>query len=300
MEIITPLDLSSEEESLVDMHSVLNVLNIVVLEILEIGNLLDSPSESDLLIEQVQVAANLLKDKEKAYRLVADINGYLTQLETALDDLESKNEPKVTDSVHKHRENLRNIFKVIRVRALEIQSRADSSDVWIEHSIPDLKARFEQFLQAVEKNSHGSYRIVHNLANKDDRDYLINFELTSELGDTLLMPIVFQDVMRDLLANARKYTSPGGRVSGGLHYGDRNLRYVVEDSGMGIPKDEISKVVTFGYRGKNVRDRPTRGGGFGLTKAYSITRKHNGRMGICSSPKGTRVEILIPIPNSSD
>lgn len=297
MEINIPLELSSEEESLVDMHSVLNVLNVVTLEIFEIGQILDVADDAEQLMEEVQIAAELLKDREKAYRLVSDIDGYISNLESKLDEFELRKGAFITKSVKKHRENLRNVFTVIRVRASEIQSRFGNSETWVEHSIRELKARFDQFLQAVEKNSHGSYRIVRNLANKMDRDYLVNFELTSEAGDRLEMPIVFQDVMRDLLANARKYTSPGGRISGGLHYGNGSLRYVVEDGGIGIPKDEIENVVKFGFRGSNVQNRPTRGGGFGLTKAYSVTRQHGGRMWIESSPKGTRVEILIPIPN---
>ncbi|MFP4637996.1 MAG: hypothetical protein ACLFM6_06090, partial [Spirochaetaceae bacterium] len=41
--------------------------------------------------------------------------------------------------------------------------------------------------------------------------------------------------------------------------------------------------------------RPTRGGGFGLTKAFYVTRSLGGRMAIESEPDvGTRIEIEIP------
>lgn len=296
MEIITPLNLSPEEESLVDMHSVLNVLNVVVLEIVEIGDLLDASNETDPLILKVRSAADALSDQRKAHKIVSEIDGYVAEIEAALDHLETERRGEATEQFKKHRDNLKNVFQVIRIRATEIQARVESNNQWVQHSIPELKKCFEQFLQAVERNSHGGYRIVQNLADKEDNDYLINFELTSEQGDTLLMPIIFHDVMRDVLANARKYTVPGGRVSGGLHMGQNKLRFVVEDSGIGIPEDEIANVVKFGYRGSNVQDRPTRGGGFGLTKAYATTRKHNGRMWIESSPQGTRIEIQIPLP----
>ncbi|MDQ8205301.1 ATP-binding protein [Pelagicoccus sp. SDUM812003] len=296
MEISVPLILSPEEESLVDMHSVLNVLNVVNFEILEIGVLLDASDEADLLMDEVADAAEMLKNPTQSKLLVAGIEGFVGRLEAALDAIELQRGQHGIAQVKARRENLRNIFRVIQVRAGEIQSRFEAKRAWVEHDISDLKSRFDQFLQAVEKNSHGGYRIVRNLADKHDRDYLINFELTSEEGESLWMPIVFQDVMRDILANARKYTRPGGKINGGLHFGGGSLRYVVEDTGIGISPDEIEDVIRFGYRGANVSSRPTRGGGFGLTKAYWVTRQHNGRMWIDSSPDGTRVEIKLPVP----
>ncbi|MFP4244276.1 MAG: sensor histidine kinase, partial [Ectothiorhodospira sp.] len=108
-------------------------------------------------------------------------------------------------------------------------------------------------------------------------------------------PAVFQDVIRDLLANARKYTPPGGRILAGLKDTGSELRFVVEDSGMGIPEHQIQQVVDFGFRADNVRDRRTQGGGFGLTKAYWVTRRCGGRMWIDSAlGLGTRIRIQLP------
>jgi signal transduction histidine kinase len=45
------------------------------------------------------------------------------------------------------------------------------------------------------------------------------------------MPAVFQDVVRDLIANARKYTPPGGKIIAGLYQDDEELRFVVADTG---------------------------------------------------------------------
>ena len=63
----------------------------------------------------------------------------------------------------------------------------------------------------------------------------------------------------------------------------------------------VERLVLFGKRAANVSHRVTRGGGFGLTKAYYITRRYHGRMWIDSETgkdgsKGTRIEIRIPNP----
>jgi signal transduction histidine kinase len=66
---------------------------------------------------------------------------------------------------------------------------------------------------------------------------------------------------------------------------------------MGIPEEEVERVVELGYRATNARSRDSWGGGFGLTKAYSVARALGGRLWIDSEPgRGTRVTVRIPVP----
>jgi signal transduction histidine kinase len=75
------------------------------------------------------------------------------------------------------------------------------------------------------------------------------------------------------------------------------LRFIVEDNGMGIPKNEIDRIFDYGYRATNVRHLPTMGGGFGLTKALYITVQLNGDLWIESEEDaGTKITIEIPVP----
>lgn len=301
MEITTLLVLSEEESSLLDMHSVLNVLNCINYELLLLSEQVEKKEELLALMEDVADAGDLLRDPVQAMALVTGIENTIQRIELVLDraiqDLDEKNYP----FVHSHRENLANIYAIIRIRAREIVARHRSPDAWVNHSIAELKGKFVDFLAAVEQNSHGRYRIVRNLAAQGQSDYLIQFEITSTQGDSLSMPIIFQDVMRDLLANARKYTPLGGHIQGGLHADQDGLRFILQDNGIGIPKEAIQDVVLFGKRAGNVADRVTRGGGFGLTKAYYVTRRYRGRMWIESAiqeegGEGTRIEIRIPYP----
>ncbi|MCA1803493.1 MAG: ATP-binding protein, partial [Rhodothermaceae bacterium] len=114
------------------------------------------------------------------------------------------------------------------------------------------------------------------------------------------MIMMLKDVMRDLMANARKYTPPGGKIDIGVSMKQNVLRFVIEDSGIGIPQNQIEKVVEFGYRASNVKDTyKTMGGGFGLTKAYFFTKKNDGRLWIESREGlGTKISIEIPVPES--
>lgn len=109
------------------------------------------------------------------------------------------------------------------------------------------------------------------------------------------MPPVLCDVMRDLLANARKYTPPGGTIIAAMYQEPKWLHLAVADTGRGIPPDEIAAVAQFGKRASNVEDVRTFGGGFGLTKAFLVTKQFGGRFWIQSElGVGTRIRLQIP------
>jgi signal transduction histidine kinase len=152
---------------------------------------------------------------------------------------------------------------------------------------------------AIERNSHGRYRILYNAALQQPSDYYVDFKIETDLDGKFRMPPVLQDVMRDLIANARKYTAPGGHITAALHAGTDGLRFVVHDDGRGIPHDEIKEVVGFGKRASNVGEVRSMGGAFGLTKAFLVTKQFGGRFWIASKlGRGTRVRLWIPPPGA--
>jgi signal transduction histidine kinase len=299
MEIKHDVNITLEEESLLDMHSVLNVMNVIVLEISNISDETNSPEALDRLMDQTIDAADQLRNPREAHAIVERIADYISDvretIDAAIKESGQTSNAQVTESV----ENLESIFSILRVRAREILARHENPDAWVIHDIAQLRENFTNMFQAIEQNSHGGYRIVNNVAEHQEGSYLVNFEITSTSPPTIEMPAIFQDVMRDLIANARKYTSPGGRIDAGLYNSGTELRFIVQDTGVGIPEAELKQVTDFGARGSNVLHRKTRGGGFGLTKAYYVTRKFGGRMWIDSStavPTGTRLEICLPVP----
>ena len=299
MELRLNSALSVDEATLLDMHSVLNVMNVIVYELMSLGDALKGCPEIDALTDATVAIAATLREPKEAYRQVANVDGYITRVRHEL-SVVFRERGVVGSSWYRDRmTNLESIFTVLTVRAAELTARHADPDAWVTFSIADLKESLWTVFRAIEKNSRGGYRIVNNLARHEEGDYLVHLDITSPWRDQIHMPAVFQDVMRDLLANARKYTKPGGTITAGLHCSDTELRFVVADTGRGIPPDEIQSVVGFGKRGSNTKDRPTRGAGIGLTKAHYVTRKFGGRMFIDSTGvpgSGTRIEIRLPQP----
>lgn len=299
MEITANFDLSREEENLLDMHSVLNILNVITYELVELSSALDEPEPLENAIDSVTAIAEQLTDRKEALNQIDNVEAFISRIRSALGEVKTGRRDGELENLQRTEINLDSIFSVLRVRAREIAARAEDPHAWVYHDIEELKMNFFQVFKAIELNSNGAYHIVGNIARYEEGDYYLTLQIDSVSGSSIYMPAVFQDVIRDLIANARKYTPPGGEIIAGLYQSEDYLRFVVADTGKGIPEQEIEKAIRFGFRGSNVKDRPTRGGGFGLTKAYYVTKRNSGRMTIDKrEPTGTRIEITIPLPGT--
>lgn len=289
-------DFSPQEISLLNMHSVCNVLNVVQFELLRISQELGDIKALDQQAYAVRDLVKLMEHPDKAIGVVRQVEAFEDQvlelLESSIPEAE-----KTSDLVLGTLNNLKGIFQILTVRAKEIDARWDNPMRWVKFDADQLKQNFVDVFRAISANSHGAYHIVFNLAAHEEGDYLVNLEIDAKEGDDIWMPMIFQDVMRDLMANARKYTPPGGTISAGLYLDDQSLSFVVQDNGMGIPSADLQKVVQFGYRADNAKGRPTMGGGFGLSKAYYVTQLFGGTMEIdspISDGRGTRIKLKLP------
>lgn len=289
--------LKPNERSLLETHSVLNVFNVLRGELALIGILI--AADDTLLKESLELCDQLTADLQDRTASLADAREVETHAAAVLGEVYQalaaqpalRHHPEIIESLA----NLESVFAILRVRERELLARAQAPDRWEEFSIERLKLNFYEAFAAVEKNSRGRYRIVYNAALQAPPDYYFDFKLESADGDRLRMPAIFQDVMRDLILNSRKYTHLGGRITAALYEDAELLRLVVEDTGRGIPPDELATVVQFGKRASNVGDVRTMGGGFGLTKAFYVAKQFNGRFWIASElGVGTRIRIHVP------
>ncbi len=77
------------------------------------------------------------------------------------------------------------------------------------------------------------------------------------------------------------------------------LRLDVRDYGPGIPKDEQGSVFERFYRAKDIRLKPVRGSGIGLSLVKNIVLAHRGSIEIESDvDNGCAFRILLPITGS--
>ncbi|UCD37623.1 MAG: sensor histidine kinase [Fidelibacterota bacterium] len=296
IEITRDLSLSPEQTSLLDMHSFLNVMNVLISQFYQIGNFLGDRKLLKGSIEHCKEIIAAFSDPAHTLEHLGDVE---SSKEMIRDDikgaLDTRPDLRAAEELREYTTNIESIFAVLDVRVREILARAQQPDLWIRYQISDLTNNFINLFTAIERNARGRYHIVYNIASKHSLDYFVSFQISSIEGETIYIPAVFQDVMRDLIMNARKYTDLGGDIIAGLDDDGEQLCFVVEDTGRGIPGDQIEQVVDYGVRARNVMDKETKGGGFGLTKAYFVTKQFGGRMWIESDEdEGTIITITIP------
>jgi signal transduction histidine kinase len=299
LEITDLPPLKPTERSLLNQHSLLNIFNVLRGELTLIG--LEVAGDDALLRAALHTCDRLIRGLRDPELAIADARALEQHIAAIMRDVSATlaEHPDKQDNaeIRESLANLDSVFAILRTRARELLARAEHPEQWAEFNVADLYRDFMGAFAAIEKNSHGRYRILYNAALQEAPDYYVDFKIESVDAPSLWMPAVFQDVMRDLIANARKYTAPGGRITAALHAGHDALRFCVEDTGRGIPGNEIAHVVEFGHRASNVADVRTMGGGFGLTKAFFVTKQFNGRFWIGSQlGAGTRIRILLPRP----
>lgn len=102
-------------------------------------------------------------------------------------------------------------------------------------------------------------------------------------------------VITNLLSNAIKYSPYGGHIHLEVKQEETNTFIIVEDNGIGIPKDELPLVFERFYRTDKSRNRKTGGAGIGLTIVKSIVSAHHGIISIESEEnKGSRFTVTLP------
>ena len=85
-------------------------------------------------------------------------------------------------------------------------------------------------------------------------------------------------VLLNLLSNALHYTPFEGRITVAARQVAGQVQVSVQDTGEGIPADELSLVFERFYRTDRARSRDTGGSGLGLTIARSLVEAHGGRI----------------------
>jgi len=103
-------------------------------------------------------------------------------------------------------------------------------------------------------------------------------------------------IFLNVLDNAVKFTPEGGTVKVRLYTdGMKNLNVDVEDTGPGIPKEDIPRLGERFYRVDKTRSREFGGTGLGLSIVKHLLKAHGGEMKIESfRGRGTTVTLAFP------
>lgn len=110
-------------------------------------------------------------------------------------------------------------------------------------------------------------------------------------------PLRIRQLFWNLLDNAMKYTSPGGRVFLSHTRPEAGwVRVTVKDTGVGIPAEEQKRIFERFYRVDKHRARVQGGSGLGLAICQWIAEVHGGRIEVRSTlGQGSSFLVYLPV-----
>lgn len=108
-------------------------------------------------------------------------------------------------------------------------------------------------------------------------------------------PQLLRQVVMNLVSNAIKYTLPGGEIAIRMSPDATLVRWAIQDSGIGIPKEAQGRLFEKFYRAENVLTIETEGTGLGLYLVRLIMERLGGRIW-CESEEGKGATFLFTLP----
>jgi len=158
---------------------------------------------------------------------------------------------------------------------------------------------FTYTLQSLEPIIASSFHRFEKIA-REKAVALVFQPAAAKLPPLLLDAEKMGIVIDNLLDNALKYTLPGGSVTLRVTDEKTRIRVEVEDTGIGIPKDQMRHIFSKFFRTTNATLFQTSGNGLGLYLAKNIVETHGGDMIVQSAEgKGSVFSFTLPVKERS-
>jgi two-component system phosphate regulon sensor histidine kinase PhoR len=127
--------------------------------------------------------------------------------------------------------------------------------------------------------------VVHGLAAQaDQRGLDVQIDSLDGLPEVIANPRALDQVLVNLVDNAIKYTPDGGRIAMHADVGADSVTLEIENSGPGIPSDQLERIFERFYRVDAGRSREMGGTGLGLSIVRHLVARMGGEIEARSEP----------------
>ena len=167
---------------------------------------------------------------------------------------------------------------------LFVLSKSDENQVNLDCKPVDLRALVEEVCKHAEV-----------LAEEKNMKIVIAFlEPTEVKGDEVRL----RQMVWNVLQNGIKYTQRGGELKISLQNEDEFVLLSIQDTGIGIPEEDLPLIFNRFYRVDKARTRDEGGSGLGLSICKQIAEAHKGKIEV-ESKLGVGTRFKIRLPNST-
>jgi PAS domain S-box-containing protein len=211
---------------------------------------------------------------------------------------------------------LRNPLAPIRQAAkiLRNESASDAQRRWsntvIERQVQHMSLLLDDLLD-VSRITHGTLQLrkqqtdlqsIVSAAIETARPLIDerHHKLTLDIPDSLEVnadSLRLAQVLSNLLTNAAKYTNPNGSIRVSARQSGEELAISVDDSGIGIAPEDISKVFGMFAQLRPAQEHAAGGLGIGLALAKGIVELHGGSIDVSSAGTGRGSRFTVRLPN---
>jgi heavy metal sensor kinase len=197
------------------------------------------------------------------------------QLEVAL--FTAKQPEQLREAIENALQDVERLSNLIR--ALLLLSQSETGQLRMNKSRLDLAELISELVEQFQIPAEAAHLKLTNQASEP---------VICEADRTQMERLV-----TNLLSNSLKYTPPGGWIRVTAANTGANVELVVEDSGLGIAHEHLSRVFERFYRVPD--SSPEKGLGLGLSFVASIVRAHGGEIQVESElGKGTKFVVSLP------
>ena len=138
--------------------------------------------------------------------------------------------------------------------------------------------------------------IVVLMEPRAQKQGIVLTQLCEDLKPVQADPKRIEEIFNNLISNAINYSPEGGRVTVSAKGLGEYMEIRVEDTGVGIPSEELPKIFDKFYRVKNPKTRQVIGTGLGLAIVKGVVDAHQGSIQVESIPDaGTTFKVLLPV-----
>ncbi len=129
-----------------------------------------------------------------------------------------------------------------------------------------------------------------------EKELQVSVSLDAETQTVLGDPQRVVQILTNLVSNACRYTTVGGQISIAAHRINGSAEMTVEDTGIGIRRDELDRIFERFYRSDDPLVRDQSGTGLGLAITKSLVELHGGQLWVKSEVgKGSKFGFTLPL-----
>jgi signal transduction histidine kinase len=252
--------------------------------IIHIEDVTDRWSREELLRKKNEELLKLNSTKDKFFRIIAHdlkspftaLLGFSEILKENIDDLSSEQSKNIVNILHS---SLKDQFTFLEnlLKWSQLQS-----------------GRFELTYSEVQVES--VIKNILKIAGPVIKSK--NIEIKTSVPDGITLSTDAQaltSILYNIVFNALKFTANYGKVAMFVSEKDENVIFSIEDNGVGMPPERVSKLFLIGESISTPGTNHEKGSGLGLILVKELVEKLNGDIAVESTPGiGTTFIVVIP------